>query len=87
MHRTVLNLYKMKQGANKTNNHFLDRFKSNLTALDLAGGEHLFVSPVIACNKVDSMSDAEILPETEKSHATLLLMSYVSIAIVAAIMP
>ena len=77
----------MKQGANKTNNHFLDRFKSNLTALDLAGGGHLFVSPVIACNKVDSMSDAEILPETEKSHATLLLMSYVSIAIVAAIMP
>lgn len=52
MHRTVSNLYKMKQCVNEANDHFLDRFKSNLAALDLAGGGHLFVLPVITGEKI-----------------------------------
>ena len=74
MHRTVSNLYKMKQCVNEANDHFLDRFKSNLAALDLAGGGHLFVLPVITGEKIENMTEAEITEETEKSHATLLLL-------------
>ena len=33
MHRSVANLYKTNQGANEANDHFLDRFTSNLAAL------------------------------------------------------
>ena len=73
MHRAIMSLYKMKQGTHETNDHFLDRFQSNITALELAGGAHLFVSPTITGNKVESMSDAEILKEADKSQATLLL--------------
>ena len=73
MHRAILNLYKMKQGSHKSNDHFLDRFESNVAALELAGGEHLFISPKITGLKVDDMSDAEIEVEKEKSQATLLL--------------
>ena len=74
MHQVVANLYKMNQGANEANYHFLDRFKSNLAALDLAGGGHIFVSPIIAGEKIEDMSKTEIAEETKRSHATLLLL-------------
>ena len=45
-----------------------------MAVLKLAGGGHLFVSPVIAPEKVENMSKVEIREETEKSHATLLLL-------------
>ena len=64
----------MNQGTNESNDHFLDRFKSNLAALDLAGGGHIFVSPTIICEKIEDMSESEIAEETERSHATLLLL-------------
>ena len=40
----------------------------------MAGGGHIFVSPVIAGEKIENMSKAEVAEEPEKSHATLLLM-------------
>ena len=64
----------MNQGTNESNDHFLDRFKSNLAALDLAGGGHIFVSPTITGEKIEDMSESEITEETERSHATLLLL-------------
>ena len=64
----------MNQGTNEANDHFLDRFKSNLAALDLAGGGHIFVSPITTGEKIEDMSEKEIMEETERSHATLLLL-------------
>ena len=42
MHAALLNLYMMKQGATESNDSFLARFKSNITAVNLTGGDHLF---------------------------------------------
>ena len=42
MHDAISTLYCMKQGAQETNDHYLARFKTNVNAVELAGGAHLF---------------------------------------------
>ena len=45
MHDAMSMLYKMRQGTQETNDHFLARFKANVTAVKLTGGGHVFFSP------------------------------------------
>ena len=66
-HRAIRNLYRIRQGAQESNNHYLERFKSYITAMELAGGDHLFISPHIAGMKIDGMTEQELLEERERS--------------------
>ena len=66
-HRAIRNLYRIRQGAQESNNHYLERFKSYITAMELAGGDHLFISPHIAGMKIDDMTEQELLEERERS--------------------
>ena len=73
MYRSMSNIYKMKHGGQESNDHYIDHFKSNITALDLAGDGHIFVYPTISGKDVSSMSTHEITEESDKSKAILLL--------------
>ena len=48
MHDSLSMLYKMRQGTQETNDHFLARFKANVTTAKLTGGSHIFFSPKLA---------------------------------------
>ena len=58
MHDAISTLYRMKQGAQETNDHYLARFKTNINAVELAGGAHLFFSPELA-GADDTMTEEE----------------------------
>ena len=58
MHKAISNLYKMKQGSSKPNEKYLERFKVNITAMELTKGDHIFYSPGLT--RVERM-DAELL--------------------------
>ena len=47
MHNALVNLYHMKQGAQETNDHYVAWFKTNVNAVELTGGGHLFVSQLL----------------------------------------
>jgi len=69
MYDTISTLYHMKQGNNKSNDHYLAHFKSNITAVKLIGGEHIFFSPILAgCNK-NELSQEEVDIEEGKFKA------------------
>ena len=53
MHEAVAALYKMKQGPNKSNNYYLDRFKAAVLTVEMAKGGHIFVSHEL----VEGMND------------------------------
>ena len=72
-HRAIGKLYRMRQGAQESNDHYFERFKSYITAMELAGGDHLFILPSIAGMKTDDMAEQELLEEHERSQAVLLL--------------
>ena len=62
MHNTISTLYCMKQGAQEANGHYLSRFKSNVSAVALTGGEHIFLSPVLpVAGDISMLTDKEIL--------------------------
>ena len=48
MHDAMSTLYKMRQGSQESNNHYLARFKANVTAIKLSGGDHVFFSQKLA---------------------------------------
>ncbi len=72
MHDAISTLYRMKQGAQETNDHYLARFKTNVNAVELAGGAHLFFSPELA-GADDTITDEEKDSEIDQSKAILLL--------------
>ena len=43
-HTAIMNFVLMKQYAGETNDAYLTRFKSMISTLNIAGGEHIFVS-------------------------------------------
>jgi len=67
MHRAIWSLHKLKQGGTESNDNYLDRFKSQLTALELAGGGHLFTSPDISNKRIEDMSEKQISKLADKS--------------------
>ena len=72
MHDAISTLYRMKQGAQETNDHYLARFKTNINAVELAGGAHLFFSPELA-GADETITDEEKESEIDRSKAILLL--------------
>ena len=73
MHDAMSTLYKMRQGGQETNDHFLTRFKANVTAVKLTGGNHIFFSPKLAEAERNEMDTDKIEEEEERSKAILLL--------------
>ncbi len=65
MHKSLEYFYNMRQGNQETNDHYLARFKSTITAVELAGAEHLFMSPQIAGIAVHEMLQEKNASETE----------------------
>ena len=73
MHDAMSTLYKMRQGSQESNDHFLARFKANVTTVKLTGGDHVFFSPKLAEGERDEMHQDDIKMEEERSKAVLLL--------------
>ena len=73
MHDAMSTLYKMRQGSQESNDHFLAWFKTNVTAVKLTGGDHVFFSPKLAEGEKDEMHQDDIEKEEERSKAVLLL--------------
>jgi len=72
MHEAIANLYRMKQAAQETNDHYLARFRTNINAVELAGGAHLFFSPELA-GYDETMTEEDKEVEVERSKAIILL--------------
>ena len=73
MHDAMSTSYKMRQGSQESNDHFLAQFKANVTAVKLTGGDHVFFSPQLAEGEKDEMHQDNIEKEEERSKAVLLL--------------
>ena len=73
MHDSMSMLYKMRQGTQETNDHFLTRFKANVTTVKLTGGGHVFFSPNLAGVEKQDLDLDKIEEEEERSKAVLLL--------------
>ena len=48
MHDAISQLYRMKQGSQESNDNYLSRFKTNVSAVELTGGKHIFASSIIS---------------------------------------
>ena len=73
IHNAMSTLYKMRQGSQESNDHYLARFKANITAVKLTGGDHVFFSPKLAEGERHDMHQDDIEKEDERSKAVLLL--------------
>ena len=53
-------LFNMRQQQNESNDHYLERFSSNVHTVDMAKGGHIFCShELIECKDQDSITDHE----------------------------
>ena len=73
MHDALAILYKMKQGPSESNDHYLERFKSNITAVELTHGSQVFYSPGLTGTTLANATPEEVNTEEERSKAILLL--------------
>ena len=64
LHASMLNFLTMRQGESETNDDYLTRFKSSAETLNLAGGEHIFVSKEML--KVDDLSSTSKKEKNEE---------------------
>ena len=56
MHDIILQLYRMKQGNQESNDNYLARFKTNVAAVKLTGGKHIFASLTSSAMTVQEIS-------------------------------
>ena len=73
MQDTITTLYHMRQGPHESNKHYMDRFKSNITAIELTKGGHIFFSPGLTGNEHATATADSIHIEEESNKALLLL--------------
>ena len=73
MHDAISQLYRMKQGSQEANDNYLARFKTNVAAVELTGGKHIFASPIISGLPVHEMTPEELDKEVDKSKAIIFL--------------
>ena len=73
MYDSLVILYKMKQGQSELNNHYLERFKSNVTSVELTHGNQIFYSPGLTGISLANATSEEITAEEERSKAIILL--------------
>ena len=71
MHDAISQLYRMKQGNQESNNSYLACFKTNVAAIKLTGGKHIFASPTISGIPIEEMSSQELDEEVDKSKAVI----------------
>ena len=70
---TISQLYRMKQGSQESNDNYLARFKTNVAAVELTGGKHIFALPIISGLPIEEMTIEELDEEMDKSKAIILL--------------
>ena len=63
----------MKQGSQESNDNYLSRFKTNIAAVELTGGKHIFASSIICGISVHEMSAEKLNEEIDKSKAIIFL--------------
>merc|ERR1712127_508753 len=64
----------MRQYKTESNNHFMERFKTNIHTVELAKGGHIFCSHKLSeCEDDDSPTIVEMKAEEEKLKVILLL--------------
>ena len=73
MHDALAILYKMKQGQSESNNHYLERFKSNIASVEVSHGSQVFYSPGLIGTSSANTTTEEVTAEEERSKAILLL--------------
>ena len=73
MQDSIATLYRMKQGPHESNEHYLDRFKANITAVELTQGDHIFYSPGLTGLDRGEANIQMIHEEEGKNKAHLLL--------------
>ena len=67
-------LINMRQYATESNDHYIERFKSNVHTVELAKGGHIFCShELVQCASEDDITDEEINRESEKFKAIICL--------------
>ena len=64
----------MKQGSQESNDNYLENFKTNVAAIKLTGGKHIFASPTISGIPVEEMTSQEFDEEVNKSKAINFLI-------------
>ena len=75
MHESIGALYRMRQGANESNDGFVERFKNAVMTVDMVQGGHLFFSPGITKREKTEATEQEIYSAKEASMAALLLQN------------
>ena len=73
MQDSIAMLYRMKQGPNESNEYYMDRFKANITAIELTKGSHIFYSPDLTSVERTDATPVNIQAEEERNKAILLL--------------
>ena len=73
MQDAIAALYRMKQGPSESNEHYMERFKANITAIELTKGDHIFYSPGMTGKERGDHNKESILEEEERNKALLLL--------------
>ena len=63
----------MKQGSQESNDNYLVRFKTNVAAIELTGGKHIFASLTISGIPIEEISSQEFDEEVDKSKAIIFL--------------
>ena len=73
MHDAISQLYRMKQDSQESNENYLARFKTNVAAVELTEGKHIFALPIINSLLIEEMSAEELDEEMDKSKDIILL--------------
>ena len=73
MQDAITALYHMRQGPHELNEHYMDCFKSNITAIKHTKGDHIFFSPGLTGNERATATADSIHIEEESNNALLLL--------------
>ena len=73
MQDSIATLYRMKQGPHESNEHYLDRFKANITAVELTKDNHIFYSPGLTGIEKSRAKPENIIKEEQRNKALLLL--------------
>ena len=75
MYEVLTALLNMRQQQNESNDHYMERFKSNVNTLEMAKGGHIFCSHELVSTDEDAVdpTDHQIVEEEEKFKAAILL--------------
>ena len=59
LHKAMANVYRMKQGADKSNDGYLERFNMVVCTAEMVGGKNLFYSKKIAKKDLHAASQSD----------------------------